>query len=209
MFYKNILDHKRQELLPQIASVAQGFYLAGGTSLALQLGHRDSIDFDFFTPGNIDTSNLYREIERVFSGHSLLKTQDEKDTLSLIIDNEIRLSFFGYPYALLSDLIIMDNISLASILDIGCMKLSAITSRSTLKDYVDLYFILKVITLDDLIAGCKQKFPTLDEALVLKSLVYTADIEIEPILFTNENTVTLVDINDFLATVVSYYLRST
>jgi len=73
------------------------FYLAGDTALALQIGHRDSIDFDFFSENSFDTADFFRECEQIFVGYRLTKIQDEKDTLTLLIDDAISISFLGFP----------------------------------------------------------------------------------------------------------------
>src|SRR3989338_92799 len=70
MFY-NILDQKRIEILPLFKFFKEKFYLAGGTGLALQLGHRDSVDFDFFTEDPFDTFKLYTEIREIFNGKKI------------------------------------------------------------------------------------------------------------------------------------------
>lgn len=69
MFY-NILDQKRLALLPLFKSFKEGFYLAGGTALALQIGHRDSVDFDFFSEEDIDTKELFERLRKIFAGHT-------------------------------------------------------------------------------------------------------------------------------------------
>ena len=206
MFHYEILDTTRRRLLPKIAEIGGGFYLAGGTALALQFGHRDSVDFDFFFIGDIDTTKLYEKCETVFAGENLEKTQEEKNTLSLTIAKDVRLSFFGYHYQLIDTPINSENLSLASPLDIGAMKLSAITGRSTMKDYVDLYFILQTISLPELLSATSKKFPTLDQNLILKSLVYFSDIETEPILFMPGFSTDQKTIEDFLKNVVEKYI---
>ena len=95
MFY-DILDKKRLAVLPLLAAYKKDFYLAGGTALALQLGHRDSVDFDFFSTNEFDTSALFQETRNVFKGHSLTKIQEEKNTLTVLIDEDIKLSFFTF-----------------------------------------------------------------------------------------------------------------
>lgn len=179
-----ILDQKRQTLLPKIKLVGESFYLAGGTALALTIGHRDSIDFDFFCEKDIDTKMLFENCVRTFSPLTVTKTQEEENTLSVTIAEEVRLSFFSYPYPLIEPSINSDGLFLASLTDIGAMKLSAILSRSTLKDYVDLYFILKTISLAELLASTNEKFGNIDQNLILKSLVYFDDIDpTEPIMY--------------------------
>lgn len=197
MFY-DILDKKRLDLLPLFKNFKKDFYLGGGTALALQMGHRDSIDFDFFKEGEIDTQKLFRNLEEFFAGHHFLKIQEERDTLSLIVDDSVKLSFFGYKYKLIKELIDEENLKLASIEDIGCMKLSAITGRASNKDYIDLYYILQSIDFKDLLEKALQKFPNLDKNLILKSLVYFDDINLEPIMFRNNNHVDLPEVKKFL-----------
>lgn len=188
MFY-DILDKKRLEIIPLLNFFKSDFYLAGGTGLALQLGHRDSIDFDYFSPRDIDTKKLFTKVKEVFNGHKIIKVQEEKNTLTVFIDSNIKLSFFTYKYKLLEKLINEPYFKIASILDIACMKLAAIVSRATNKDYIDLYFILKEKSLKDVLGKLNKKMPELDINLVLKSLVYFEDINKEKIKFKNNKNI--------------------
>lgn len=194
-----ILDKNRIEILPLLREFRKDFYLAGGTGLALQIGHRDSIDFDFFSGLHIDTEKLFFRIKEIFIGHKISKIQEEKDTLGIIIDDEIKLSFMYYPYNLIEKTIDSENLRIASINDIACMKLSAIVSRSVLKDYVDLFFILKEMSLMNLLQISNKKIPELDENLILKSLVYFNDVDQEKIIFKNNMNITFDEIKvDFV-----------
>ena len=204
--YYDILDQKRTDILPLLKPFKADFYLAGGTALAFLLGHRDSFDFDFFCPNSFSTRDLFQKIEQVFVGHIVVKTQETKDTLTVIIDEGVKISFFAYHYKLVSPLLREDNIEIASLEDIACMKLAAITSRSLLKDYVDLYFILKDIALAKLLIFAKEKYLTIDTNLILKSLVYFEDVEQEPVLFRNNKEVSFKLIKEFLAGEVKGYL---
>jgi len=197
MFY-NILDQKRLDLLPFFKNFKKDFYLGGGTALALQIGHRDSVDFDFFKEGEIEAQKLFNDLEEFFDKRHLLKVQEERNTLGLIVDDSIRLSFFGYKYKLIKELIDEENLNLASVEDIGCMKLSAITSRASNKDYIDLYYILQNNRLADLLEKAAEKFPDLDRNLILKSLVYFEDVNLEPIMFKNNNHVDFEEVKKFL-----------
>jgi predicted nucleotidyltransferase component of viral defense system len=197
MFY-TILDPKRQALLPLFTHFKDRFYLAGGTALALQIGHRDSIDFDFFAEEPIDTVALFDEVQKIFVGHALVKTQDERNTLGIIVDDSVKISFMSYPYKLIQPTLDEPFLRLATITDIGCMKLSAVVGRATLKDYVDLFYILKQIPLADLLRNAKDKFPSLDTGLILKSLVYFDDITTEPIIFTEGHSVSMDEIQSLL-----------
>ena len=197
MFY-DILDKKRIDLLPLFKNFKKDFYLGGGTALALQIGHRDSIDFDFFKEGEIDTKKLFGNLKEIFNGHPVLKVQEEFNTLSLIVLDDIKLSFFGYKYKLIKELVYEENLNLASVEDIGCMKLSAITGRASSKDYVDLYYILQNVDLAELLEKILKKLPDLDKNLILKSLVYFEDVIFEPIMFKNNNHIDFEAVKKFL-----------
>jgi len=193
MFY-NILDKKRLDVLPLFKNFKNNFYLAGGTSLALQIGHRDSIDFDFFTEEDINTKELFERLRKIFEGHKLLNIQEESNTLTLLIDGSVKISFFTHKYKLIDKTISDKNLTYASIGDIGCMKLSTITGRASNKDYVDLYFILKFFSLSNLLDKARRKYPQLDRNLILKSLVYFEDIMQEKIMFKNYNGIAFEDV---------------
>ncbi len=206
IMHYEILDDARRSLLPFFAAFKNRFYLAGGTALALQIGHRDSVDFDFFAPDSIDTNALFAECSNLFTGRVIVKTQEEKNTLGILVDG-VQITHMSFPYPLVSDLVVEPNISLASLEDIACMKFSAITSRSAMKDYIDIFFLLKEFALSELLEKTAQKFPSLDQNLILKSLVYFDDIIPEPIKFTPGNEVSFDDIRSKLSTTVAMYLR--
>lgn len=207
MFF-NILDKKRLNILPIFKSFKDKFYLAGGTALALQIGHRDSIDFDFFCEEDIHTARLFERLREIFKRHKLLKIQDEPNTLTVLVDESIKISFFTYKYKLIEKTIGDKNLTLASIEDIACMKLSAITGRASNKDYIDLYFILKSLSLSDLLDKSHRKHPQLDRNLILKSLVYFEDVTHEKIVFKNNNHVTFEKVEKRLKSEVKKLIPS-
>mgnify|MGYP001261756703 CR=1 FL=1 len=197
--YWSILDEQRQRALPALGFCrGEGFYLAGGTALALRIGHRDSVDFDFFKSDGFDTALLFEQLREAFGGSTLVKVQDERNTLSVVAADSIKLSFMSYTYPLLQPLVSTEHLDLADIADIGCMKLAAITGRGTMKDYVDLYFILQRMSLQELLALCAVKLPQLDRALILKALVYFDDLDSEPILYTKDHSIAFEDVKKFL-----------
>lgn len=193
----DILNENRKAVLLLLRPFKEHFYLAGGTGLALQLGHRDSMDFDFFTQNHIDTAKLFNELLEIFEGRQIVRTLEEKDSLNIVVDGEIKLSFLRYPYALLKECSDEENFKLASIEDIACMKLSAIVSRAMEKDFVDLYFIIQKIPLKSLLAMLAQKMPSLDVNLVLKSLVYFDDVMEEKIKFKHGFSVSMKELKRF------------
>lgn len=200
----NILDDNRKSILPLFSQLGgYGFYLAGGTALALHIGHRDSIDFDFFTEQIIDTEKLFQEVQQVFSDHTVIKIQEEKNTLGIIVDNSIKISFMTYHYSLLKPVIETEYFKMASIADIGCMKCSAITSRGVMKDYIDLYFILQSMSLKELLALCTIKYPSIDTNLIAKSLVYFDDLEQEQVIYKENHGIDFELVKSFLKKEVS------
>ena len=178
LFLQEVLDKKRLELLPYFSYIKDmWFYLAGGTGLALQLGHRQSIDFDFFIKWNFDENQLFEELLKIFKSQAIKKIFSEKNTLYVEVGG-VKISFFGYDYGLVKNLIETSYFNLASIEDIGAMKLWAIQKRATNKDYVDLYYILKKVWLNKLLEYFFMKYwNVVSEYLILKSLIYFDDIE--------------------------------
>lgn len=197
-FINEVLDPERVALLPLLGTFKDEFYLAGGTALAMQLGHRKSIDFDFFTEKEIDSKELTDKIHEVFINQKVVINQEAKNTLGIEINNGIKVSFMTYGYPLLNPVINTDYLNLASIEDIACMKFGAIVSRSTLKDYSDLYFILHKIPLNNLLEICKSKLPSLNQNLILKSLTYFNDISEAEIVYTSGNEISIKEIENYL-----------
>jgi len=141
----DILDEKRQELLKRLPSITNldQFYMAGGTALSLQLKLRDSEDFDFFTKESFEPSLILEDISS--SGYSYKVLQNSRGTLNILVDG-IKLQFLQYPYNVISlNETEIQGIRLASIDDISAMKLAAIGSRGSRKDFFDLYGIYQLV----------------------------------------------------------------
>jgi predicted nucleotidyltransferase component of viral defense system len=102
------------------------------------------VDFDFFTPEQIDTKHLFQQCIKIFSTFEVKKIFEEENTLYITV-NGIKISFITYEYKNIGTFVENPHFSLASIEDIGAMKLSAIQNRSTNKDYIDLYIIIQQI----------------------------------------------------------------
>jgi hypothetical protein len=203
-----ILDDARSALLPFFKDLeSRGFYLAGGTALALQIGHRDSVDFDFFCPHDFDSDELFDSITRTYIGHVLVKTYQEKNTLYVVVDDSVKLSFITYTSPLIAPVVRGDYFLLASLSDIACMKLSAVLGRSLQKDFVDLYFLLHRLNLPIVLQDFQKKYPTTDVLLCLKSLTYFDDVELEHIMFKEGNNVSFDEVKEFLTSISSNILK--
>jgi len=175
-----VLPENQLKLFSTIAGLdwISDFYLAGGTALALQLGHRHSIDFDFFNTTSLNREMIKRNLGDL--GDMELYSED-KDTINAGIDG-IRISFFTYGIPILSEFLEYKNISIASLLDIAIMKLAAISGRGSKKDFIDLYFLLAYFELSDLLKKFHLKFGKESANIyhLLKSLVYFDDAEDQP-----------------------------
>lgn len=157
----------------------KSFYLSGGTALALQLGHRESEDLDLFSNEEFDPQLLQQQLEISFK---LSAISQDQGTLNCYAD-EVKLQFLHYPYKLISPTTLWNNIDLSSVEDIACTKLITISSRGSKKDFIDLYFILQIYSLDDLFIMLNKKYSEANYNLlhILKSLVYFETAEEQPL----------------------------
>jgi len=185
MLHYETVDEGTLGLLKQLQSLSilSEMRLVGGTSLALQIGHRKSIDIDLFGNLSADYENLVDELKTLGEVVSL---KNSKNIHSLLI-NEIKVDIVNYEYKWLTNKITTDNIHLASIEDIAAMKLNAIIGRGSKKDFIDLFFILKDYSLETLIDFYTKKYNDGSTFLVLKSLTYFEDADEQemPFMFNN------------------------
>ena len=173
--YLDILDSRRKKLLSQLGFLSQyGFYLAGGTALALELNHRTSLDFDFYTKRKFDNKKLFQELEKKFKNTILI--QKAEQTLIVKI-NEVEVSFFHYPYPLIFPSIKLKGVNLASKKDIAAMKIIAISDRGTKRDFIDIYFLLEEFSLEEIFEFVKKKYPMFNIYVGLRGLTYFVDAE--------------------------------
>ena len=179
----NILDKKRRALLPLLKEFKNEFYLAGGTALALQLGHRKSFDFDFFALNKFNLTNTQKKAVSLFKNHKLNILQLENDTFTILINDAIKISFFKIADKPIISLIESEWFYICNELEIGAMKISA-RLRAAYRDYVDIYFLLKKYKLEELIDLCKQKYPAFELSVYIKALFSYDDIEITPIRYS-------------------------
>ena len=163
---------------------AEGFYLAGGSALALALEHRRSADHDFFRRETFEPTRLRADLAETCG--ALKPLQIEKGTLTVEAEG-VKASFFHYPYPLLKPLIEREGLfPMASLLDIALMKLTAIADRGVRKDFIDLHAILHAgATLDEVFAALPGKFPgaNYQRYHFLKALTYFEDAKEEPLVF--------------------------
>ncbi len=178
--YTEVLGREAKKSLAVLdkTDLLDNFYLAGGTGLALHYGHRISVDLDFFTQKIFEP----RELATLLSAKGdFIQNGWEKGTLHGIFEGA-KVSFLYYPYRLLRDLKKVGNVSIADPLDIGCMKVDAITSRGKKKDFVDLYVLLEHYHLSELVNFFEEKYADVQYNMIhiMKSLVYFDNAEEDP-----------------------------
>lgn len=147
--------------------------LVGGTALALQYGHRISIDLDFF--GNIEEDN--ETIKEVLINIGKLSVIKESKNIKIYILDDIKIDFVNYRYNWLDPAIEENGIRLASPRDIAAMKINAIEGRGTKKDFIDIYFLLQHYSLENILKFYADKYPDNSQFRALMSLTYFEDAE--------------------------------
>lgn len=166
-------------LQPWLAN--SGWYLAGGTALALQVGNRKSVDLDFFT-----TEKDFDKLELVnyfINNNEWETTIDKKNTVYGKLFNA-KISFIAYPFFIPEQNFIQyGSIKILNPIDVAVMKTIAVSQRGRKRDFFDLYWCAKNIdSLDNFIRKLKAQYPSVahDYHHILKSLVYFADAESDP-----------------------------
>ncbi|HEV2348985.1 MAG TPA: nucleotidyl transferase AbiEii/AbiGii toxin family protein [Terriglobia bacterium] len=181
MWHREVITETAERSLRDLqrTSLLQSFYLAGGTGLALHMGHRQSMDLDFFSRDPFDPEAILGKAELLEGVHVLSKDQE---TLHLTI-SDTKVSFLGYRYPLLFPCEEISEVRVADPRDIACMKVSAIASRGTKRDFIDLYAVSKQHGLEHILTWFKTKYAQANYSMVhiLKSLTFFEDAEKDPL----------------------------
>lgn len=192
------------ELLRSLQQIAifKDLRLVGGTSLALQYGHRKSIDIDLFGLFEADELEMTEDLSRLGQIKQLQKSKN----IFVYLINGIKTDIVRYKYPWLEDIQIIDGIRFAGRKDIAAMKLAAITGRGTKKDFIDIWFLLKEFSLQQMMGFYLTKYSDGTEFLVLKSLGYftDADNDPKPVMLSD---VEWVHIKDGIKSALTNYLR--
>lgn len=187
MLQKQTVVPELVELLKKLMKeeVFSNYYLVGGTALALQIGHRNSIDIDLFGNQAIEY-DLYIDIL-----NKIGVTEVTKNSKNILITevNGIKVDFVNYQYPLLENPFEVEGIRMVSNKDIAAMKMNAIAGRGSKKDFIDLFFLLEYFSLRQMMDFYIQKYFDGSEFMVYKSLTYfsEADLQPQPIMFKDFN----------------------
>ena len=159
----------------QKTEILQSTRLVGGTALALQLGHRLSIDLDFF--GQVEGSTEQIVMSLLAEGFNVTYRSNAKNIHILNI-NGVKTDIVNYKYySWIDDVIEDDGIRLAGLKDIAAMKIAAIVNRGSKKDFIDMYFLLNHFSIKEIMDFYLEKYPTGSAFIAHKSLSYFADAE--------------------------------
>ena len=178
MLHRNTVENDTLELLINCnnSPFLNQFFLVRGTALALQIGHRKSIDLDFFSTSSFDEELISKQLETEFNAKIYGLNPNS-------ISGEIagvKFDIISHQYPLIQDILVKNDIRLASLKDIAAMKLNAIQNRGSKKDFVDIYYLLQQFSLQEILSFHEFKYPNRDGIVALKSLVYFNDAELQP-----------------------------
>ena len=196
--HPEILSKEQKELLPLIRQFKREFHLVGETALALQIGHRGSIDFDLFKLSDLNVAKTLKKINA--SKIPYVVTRRVSDQINLVI-NAVKITFFQYPYVIESSMDFEKSIRMPDLLTLAAMKAYALWRRAKWKDYVDLYFLLRDrFTFDQIIQKAKSLFgQMISEKLFRSQLAFHEDIDYsEPIEYMPGFEASGREIKDFL-----------
>jgi predicted nucleotidyltransferase component of viral defense system len=177
MLHKETVEPSTLELLVKLQQkdYLNNFFLVGGTALALHIGHRKSIDLDFFSTENYDTSHLLENLSTDFPFQLLLSS---KNSITGSI-NQIKTDFISHRYPLIKEPLQKENTRIASIEDIIAMKLNAITvSGQRVKDFIDIYYLLDKYSIGEMKSFYSYKYNNYNDINMLKSLIWFNDVDL-------------------------------
>lgn len=181
--FEGTLPESTRAILRRLSPIVtrEGFYLAGGSGLALQISHKISEDLDFFSQSYFDPSFLLSLVRE--GAKALEEIRIERDTLIIILDG-VRLSFYRYEVPLLFEPIMYEQLKVADWRDIAAEKFKTIAQRGLKKDFYDLYAVLQSgrISIEEIVSLLKKRFESTGLNLyhVLRSLTYFEDADKEP-----------------------------
>jgi predicted nucleotidyltransferase component of viral defense system len=189
MLQTRTIEPRTLELLKKLMSLPalDPFYLVGGTSLALQMGHRFSIDIDLFTTEVFDKQGLLDLLNAEFKDVIL---ESEGTSMLITTIREVKVDFVKMGYPILFPSLEIDDVRMLDIRDIAPMKLKAIAQRGSKKDFYDIYFLLDRLQLSEMLQLFTEKFKQQEVFQVIKSLTYFEDADLYPDPVVFDNTVT-------------------
>lgn len=186
MLHFETVEPATLELLKSIQAIPElsQTRLVGGTSLALQLGHRKSVDLDFFGHVPFDGNALVAMLTPL---GEVTVLKDSKN-IHIFLINGIKVDFVNFEFAWRQEALITEGVRLAQLEDIAAMKITAVVGRGTKKDFVDVANLLRIYSLSQILSFYENKYPNASAFMAIKSLLYFEDAEHDamPVMFIQQ-----------------------
>jgi hypothetical protein len=193
-----VLSSEQATMLPFIKFFKSKFYLVGGTAIALQIGHRKSIDFDLFCGKAFQISSIHKKVIETFPNAKTIHRSN--DQIHYLIDG-VKVTFFYYPFQVPATKKLTDIIKMPNLLSLAAMKAFALSRRAKWKDYIDLYFLLKYhFSIEEIGNEAKLLFgENFNTKLFKQQLVFFEDIDYtEEVYFLSGFEVSDSEVKSFL-----------
>ena len=177
MLYTQAVEPSTLDLLKDLQSkeYLKGFYLVGGTALALRIGHRKSIDIDLFSNFGFDALQV---LEKLSFDYKFNLFFSATNTLKGSIDS-VQVDIIAHRYPFVKEPELIENFSMLSVEDILAMKLNAIAvSGQRVKDFIDIYYFLQSYSLAEMVSFYQKKYALGNEVNILKSIIYFDDVDL-------------------------------
>jgi len=185
MLHKETVKPGTLDLIHQLMKDQQlnSFYLVGGTALSLRIGHRESIDIDLFNSSDFDGDQLALHLQQNYN--AVVKRQKSNYTSGSI--GQVDFDFISHKYPSIKPIENIEGIRMMSNEDIAAMKINAIVnSGQRIKDFIDVHYLLKEMSLDDMMNYYCNKYPDVNPNVATSSLLYHNDVDLNvPVLLTD------------------------
>lgn len=204
MLYTETVDTVTLAVLKRLMAEQslENFALVGGTALALQIGHRKSVDLDLFTLDLFEPDTL---LVNLLSSFTVTPIKKSALSLTCTIDN-IKVDFIHFRYPFIRPILLVDGLRIVSLEDIASMKLDAISGRGSKKDFYDVFYLLRFFSLTDMFGLYLEKYPHQTTFHVLRSLTYFIDAENDPDPIVSDSAVTWAVVKSRIVAEVKDYV---
>lgn len=158
--------------------------LVGGTALALQLGHRSSVDLDLF--GHFSCDDI--QLRTMLASYGKIQVISSSANVKIFTINDVKVDIVNYDSPWIEDIVVHEELRLASIAEIAAMKIRAIIGRGTKKDFVDIYYLLQQFSIFQIMDFYHKKYPDFNDFIAVKSLTFFDDAEQVPMPMMHDET---------------------
>jgi len=207
MLHTETLTEEAKKLFPKLSVFKEEFYLAGGTALALQMGHRVSIDFDLFSPEPIKKT-LLAQVETAYEGIPMELLVNNSRELTLLIQG-VKHTFLHYPFPIMLPFAEDNPLPFLSAKEILATKAYTIGRRGAFKDYIDLFVGISsnISSLQEIITLAREKYgDAFNDRLFLEQTVYLDDVTEDAVIMLNLSVPTKQDMVHFFSEEITHII---